>query len=57
MFHSPVSLCRSSSVSSFFSVSSRSAFKSAGGKKVPDRKGKQKDTLYLAFSTLPYIND
>ena len=57
MFHSPVSLCLSSSASSSFSFSSRSAFKSAGGKKVPDRKGKQKDTLYLVFSTLPYINN
>ena len=57
MFHSPSSLCLSSSASSFLSFSSRSAVKSAGGSKVPERKGKQKDTLYLAFSTLPYIND
>ena len=57
MFHSPLSLCRSSSVSSSFSFSSRSAVKSAGERKVPERKGKQKDTLYLAFSALFHIND
>ena len=48
MFYSPLSLCRSSSASSFFSFSSRSAVKSARERKVPERKGKQKDTLYLA---------
>ena len=57
MFYSPLSLCRSSSVSSSFSFSSRSAVKSAGEGKVPERKGKQKDTLYLAFSALFHIND
>ena len=57
MFHSPLSLCLSSSVSSPFSFSSRSAVKGTGGSKVPDRKGKQKDTLYLAFSALLHIND
>ena len=57
MFHSPVSLCLSSSVSSFFSLSSRSAVKSSGEGKVPERKGKQKDTLYLALSALLHIND
>ena len=57
MFYSPLSLCRSSSVSSSFSFSSRSAVKSLGEGKVPERKGKQKDTLYLAFSALFHIND
>ena len=57
MFYSPLSLCRSSSVSSSFSFSSRSAVKSSGEGKVPERKGKQKDTLYLAFSALLHIND
>ena len=57
MFYSPLSLCLSSSVSSSFSFSSRSAVKSSGGSKVPERKGKQKDTLYLAFSALLHIND
>ena len=55
MFLSPFALCLRSSVRSSFSSSSRSAVKSSGGE-VPDRKGKQKDTLYLAFSVLPYIN-
>ena len=57
MFHSPLSLCLSSSVSSPFSFSTRSAVKGTGGGKVPERKGKQKDTLYLAFSALFHIND
>ena len=57
MFYSPLSLCRSSSVSSSFSFSSSSEVKSAGEKKVSERKGKQKDTLYLAFSALLHIND
>ena len=57
MFYSPLSLCRSSSVSSFFSFSSRSAVESTGEGKVHERKGKQKDTLYLAFSALFHIND
>ena len=56
MFLSPFALCLRSSVRSSFSSSSRSAVKSSVGGKVPDRKGKQKDTLYLAFSVLPYIN-
>ena len=53
MFHSPSFFCVKSSVSCF---SSFSRFKSSGGGKVPERKGKQKDTLYLAFDALPYIN-
>ena len=57
MFHSPLSLCRSSSVSSSLSFSSRAAVKSSGEGKVPERKGKQKDTLHLAFSALLHIND
>ena len=43
------SLSRSSSTSS-------SAVKSSGGGKVPERKGKQKDTLCLLFRVSPYIN-
>ena len=62
MFHSPffLSLLRLSiliSSSSCFSSSSRSAVKSSGGGKVPEGKGKQRDTLYLAFSALLHIND
>ena len=57
MFHSPLSLCFSSSLSSSFSFSSRAAVKSSGEGKVTERKGKQKDTLYLAFSALLHTND
>ena len=57
MFYSPLSLCLSSSVSSPISFSSRLVVKSAGERKVPERKGKQKDTLYLALSALFHIND
>ena len=56
MFHLPFILCLLSSLHSCFSSSSKSAVKSSGGGKVPERKGKQKDTLYLAFTDLPYIN-
>ena len=60
MFHSPFSLFLRISIlissSSCFSLSSRSAVKSSGGGKVPERKGKQRDTLYLAFNALPCIN-
>ena len=56
LFHSPFTLCLKSSVRSCFSSSSRSALKSSGEGKVPERKGKQRDTLYLVFSALPYIN-
>ena len=54
MFRSPSTLCVISSVRSCSSSSSKSAVKSSGGGKVPERKGKQRDTLYLAFSALPY---
>ena len=58
MFHSPFSLFLPISIqiscSSRFSSSLRSAVKSSGGGKVPERKGKQRDTLYLAFSALPH---
>ena len=54
MFHSPSTLCVISSVRSCSSSSSKSAVKSSGGGKVPERKGKQRDTLYLAFSALPH---
>ena len=57
MYHSPLSLCLLSSVSSPFSLSFRCAVKSSGEGKVPERKGKQKDTLYLALSALFHIND
>ena len=56
MFHLPFILCLLSSLQSRFSSSSKSAVKSSGGGKVPERKGKQKDTLYSAFTDLPYIN-
>ena len=56
MFHSPFFLCLLSSLQSRFSSSSRSAVKSSGGGKVPERKGKQKYTLYLALSALLHIN-
>ena len=56
MFHSPSNPCLSSSVRICFSSSSRSEIKSSGGGKVPERKGKQRDTLYLAISALPRIN-
>ena len=56
MFHLPFILCLLSSLQSRFSSSSKSAVKSSGGGKVPERKGKQRDTLYLAFTDLPYIN-
>ena len=56
MFHSPFTLCLVSLASSLSTFSSRLAAKSLGGGKVPERKGKQKDILYLAFSALPYIN-
>ena len=56
-FHSPFILTLGSirSCSSCSSSSSRSAVKSSGGGKVPERKGKQRDTLYLAFSALPRL--
>ena len=56
MFHSPFTLCLVSFISRLSTFSLRLAVKSFGGGKVPERKGKQKDTLYLAFSALPYIN-
>ena len=61
MFHSPFILSlRLSIIKSSLSCcssSSRSAVKSSGGGKVPEGKGKQRDTLYLAFSALLHIND
>ena len=55
MLHSPF-LCATSGVSSCLSIPSRSVLTSSGGGKVPERQGKQRDTLYLAFSALPHIN-
>ena len=55
MFHSPFTFLRISCLSCS-SSSSRSVEKSSGGGKAPERKGKQRDTLYLAFSALPRIN-
>ena len=55
MFHLPFALCPLSSLRSCFSFCSKLAVRSSGEDKVPERKGKQKDTLYLAFNALPYI--
>ena len=60
MFHSPFMLFLSVSIQincwSCSSSSSRSVEKSSGGGKVPERKGKQRDTLHFEFSALPCIS-